>query len=326
MTKRLSSIAQCLVFLLAGAVAAQAFAQGYPTKPIRVVVPMPAGGAVDTLARTLGGHLTESLGKPVVVDNKPGANGNIGADFVAKSPPDGYTLMIPDMGTLTVGPALYPALPFDPINDFVPIAMLITSPYGFAVYPELPVSTIKELIAHAKNNPGKLNYAHLGNGSASHLAGVELASRAGAAWTYIPYKGGAQALPDVAAGNSQVLGIGMLSTIQFVRSGRLRLLAVSSRERLSFMPDVPTVIEAGYPGYVAALWGALFGPKGTPREIVTRLNAESVRIMSTPEMKKRLAEQATEVTVSTPEELGRFVADEKAKYAKIVKESGIKLD
>ena len=312
--------------LLGSLLASHAVAQGYPNKPIRVVVPMVAGGAVDILARLLGLHLGDALGKPVLVENKPGANGNIGADFVAKAPADGYTLLIPDMGTLTVGPAIYTSLPFDPLNDFVPVTLLISSPYGFAVHPGLPVNSIAELIAYAKAHPGKVNYAHLGNGSASHLAGIELATRAGVTWTYIPYKGGAQALPDVAAGNADIVGIGMLSTVQFVRSGRLRLLAVSSRERLSFLPEVPTVIEAGYPGYIAALWSGLFAPRGTPREIIARLHAETLRIMSMPEIKKRLAEQATEVITSSPEELGRFVADEKAKWAKIVKDAGIKAE
>jgi tripartite-type tricarboxylate transporter receptor subunit TctC len=204
--------------------------------------------------------------------------------------------------------------------------MLITSPYGVAVHPGLPIHSMAELIAYAKANPGKLNYAHLGNGSASHLAGIELAQRAGVSWTYVPYKGGAQALPDVAAGNSHVLAIGMLSTIQFVRNNRLRLLAVSSKERLSFLPDAPTVSESGYPGFIAALNSALFAPKGTPKEVVDKLHAETHRIMSMPEVKKRLAEQATEVTLSTPDELARFVAEERAKWTRVVKTAGVKVE
>jgi len=171
-----------------------------------------------------------------------------------------------------------------------------------------------------------VRYAHLGDGSASHLAAVELAEKAGVSWNLIPYKGGAQALPAVASGEAEVLAIGMLSTIQFTRTGRLKLLAVTSRDRLSFLPEAPTMIELGYPGFVAALWSGLFAPKGTPKEIVTKLNAECVRIMSSGDMKKRMAEQATEVTTSTPEELGRFVAEEKAKWAKVVKKAGVKLN
>ena len=316
--------AGCIAAL--GAMPGTAAADSYPSKPVKVVVPMAAGGAVDTLARLLGNQLSEALGKPVLVENKPGANGSIGADFVAKAQPDGYTLLIPDMGTLTVGPAVNTDLPFDSVRDFVPITMLITSPYGVAVHPGLPIHSMAELIAYAKANPGKLNYAHLGNGSASHLAGIDLASRAGVSWTYVPYKGGAQALPDVAAGNSHVLAIGMLSTIAFVKNNRLRLLAVSASERLSFLPEVPTVSESGYPGFIAALNSGLFAPKGTPKEVVERLRADTHRIMATPDMKKRLAEQATEVTLSTPEELGRFVADERAKWTRVVKTSGVKVE
>ena len=324
--RRIAQIVTCVsACMLAAAAAAQADPRDYPNKPIRVVVPMVAGGAVDILARLLGRELSDSLGKPIVVENRGGANGNIGTAIVAKATPDGYTLLIPDMGTLTVGPIVYSSLPFDPIKDFAPITMLISSPYGLATHPGLPVSSVKELIAYARSNPGKVNYAHLGDGSASHLAAVELAQRAGVTWNLIPYKGGAQALPAVASGEAQVLAIGMLSTIQFTRTGRLRLLAVTSRERVSFLPEAPTMIESGYPGFVAALWSGLFAPAGTPREIVKKLHAETVRIMSTPDMKKRLAEQATEVVTSTPEELGRFVAEEKAKFAKVVKTAGLKL-
>lgn len=313
------------VCMLAAAAAAQADPRDYPNKPIRVIVPMVAGGAVDILARLLGRELSDSLGKPIVVENRGGANGNIGTAIVAKATPDGYTLLIPDMGTLTVGPIVYSSLPFDPIKDFAPITLLISSPYGLATHPGLPVSSVKELIAYARSNPGKVNYAHLGDGSASHLAAVDLAQRAGVTWNLIPYKGGAQALPAVASGEAQVLAIGMLSTIQFTRTGRLRLLALTSRERVSFLPEVPTIIESGYPGFVAALWSGLFAPKRTPKEIIAKLHAESVRIMTTPDMKKRMVEQATEVMTSTPEELGRFVAEETAKWSKVVKSAGLKL-
>src|SRR5262245_35259491 len=323
----IAGLAACLIACTSGATAAAAQAKAqYPDKPIRVVVPMVAGGAVDPLARLLGRELTDSLGKPIVVENRAGANGNIGAEIVAKATPDGYTLLIPDMGTLTVGPSVYTSLPFDPIKDFAPITLLISSPYGLATFPGLPVASVKELIAYARSNPGKVRYAHLGDGSASHLAAVELAEKAGVSWNFIPYKGGAQALPAVASGEAEVLAIGMLSTIQFTRTGRLKLLAVTSRDRLSFLPEAPTMIESGYPGFIAALWSGLFAPKGTPKEIIAKLHTESVRIMSAGDMKKRMAEQATEVMTSTPEELGRFVADEKAKWAKVVKKAGVKLN
>ncbi len=289
----------------------QAGAQAYPNKPVKVIVPMAAGGAVDTLARLLSIHLGEALGQAIVVDNKPGANGIIGSDMVAKAPADGYTLLMPDLGTLTVGPATTPHMPFDAVQDFAPVTMLVFAPYGYAINADLPVKSIAELVAYAKANPGKLNFATLGPGSASHLAGIDFAMRAGISWTYIPYKGGGQALPDVVAGNSHVIGISLTST---------------SRERLSFLPDVPTIAESGYPGFEAAFWSALLAPKGTPRPVIEKLRAETARVMAMPEITKRLAEQATEVRLSTPEELTRFVASENAKYKAIVKSAGIKFE
>ena len=302
-----------------------AVAQEYPDRSVKVVVPMSPGGAVDTLARLLTHHLTAGLGKPVIVENKPGANGIIGSDLVAKSPGDGYTLLMPDLGTLTIGPATTPRMPFDAVNDFAPVTMVAYAPYGLAVHPGLPVNTLQELVAYAKSNPGKINYATLGIGSASHLAGIDLAMRAGVDWTYVPYKGGGQALPDVAAGIAHVIAISLTSTLPFVKSGRLRLLAVSSKERLSFLPDVPTIHES-YPGFEAAFYSAVLAPRGTPKPVIEKLRTETVKVMSMPEVKARLAEQATVVMLSTPDELTRFVASENAKYKAIVKASGVKFD
>jgi tripartite-type tricarboxylate transporter receptor subunit TctC len=233
---------------------------------------------------------------------------------------------MPDLGTLTVGPAVTPNMPFDAVNDFAPVTMLAYAPYGYAVNPDLPVRSMAELVAYARANPGKLNFATLGTGSSSHLAGVDLATRAGISWTYVPYKGGGQALPDVASGNAHIIGISLTSTLPFVKSGRLRLLAVSSRERLPFLPDVPTVAESGFPGFEAAFWSALLAPKNTPRPVIAKLRAEAARVMSLPEVKERLAEQATIVTLSTPEELTRFLVDENAKYKALVKTNNIKIE
>ncbi len=314
--------------LAAGLIActALASAQSWPSRPVKMIVPFAAGGATDTVARQLGARLQEVLGQSFIVENRTGANGNIGSDFVAKAPADGYTLLVADLGTFTSGPAVYPNLPFDPLNDFKPITMLVGSPYGLAVNPALPANTVAELISYARANPGKFNYAMLGNGSASHLAGIELGARANLAFTFVPYKGGAPALTDVAAGQAQALGIAMLSTYPFVRAGKLRLVGVMSRERLSFLPDVPTVAESGFPGFVAGQWQAFYGPKGLPNDIADRLRAETSRFLNTPEMKKRFADQGGEVATGTAEELARFVGDEKAKFARLVKEHNIKLD
>jgi tripartite-type tricarboxylate transporter receptor subunit TctC len=301
-------------------------AQTYPYKPVKVVVAFSAGGATDTFARQLATRLQEVMGQPFIVENKVGANGNIGSDFVAKAAPDGYTLLLQDLGTFTSGPALYPNLPFDPLKDFTPITLLIGSPYGLAVTPSLPVNSVPELITYAKENPKLFNYAMLGNGSASHLAGLELSSRANTPFTFVAYKGGAPALTDVVAGQAQALAIAMLSTYPFVKSGKLKLLAVTSKERLSFLPDVPTVAESGFPGFIAGQWQALYAPKGLPKDIIEKLRAESVKYVNSPEVKKRLADQGAVVIASTPDELGKFVAEEKMKFAKFVKDHNIKAD
>jgi tripartite-type tricarboxylate transporter receptor subunit TctC len=307
-------------------IAATAAAQGYPSKPVRIVVPVPPGGATDPVARQLGAKLQEALGQPFIVENRAGANGNIGAEFVAKAAPDGYTLLVIDLGTFTSGPAVYPNLPFDPLTDFAPIMMLVRSPYGLSITPSLPVNSVKELIAYAKAHPGKFNYAMLGSGSASHLAAVEFGSRANVSFIFVPYKGGAPALTDVAAGQAQALSIAMLSMYPFVLSGKLKLLAVMSKERLSFLPGVPTVAESGFPGFAAEQWQAFYGPKRLPQDIVDRLRNEATRFLSSPDIKKRFAEQGAEVVAGRPEELARFVAEEKAKFERIVKEHDIKVE
>jgi tripartite-type tricarboxylate transporter receptor subunit TctC len=308
------------------ALALTAGAQAWPSKPVRMIVPFAAGGATDVVARQLAAHLQQALGQSFIVENRTGANGNIGADFVAKAAPDGYTILVADLGTFTSGPAVTPNLPFDPLGDFAPITMLVGSPYGLAINPSVPASNVRELLAYAKANPDKFNYAMLGSGSASHLAGIELGARASVAFTFVPYKGGAPALTDVAAGQAQALGIAMLSTYPFVKSGKLRLVGVMSRERISFLPDVPTVAESGFPGFVAGQWQALYGPRGLPKEIIEKLRAESIRFFNAPEVKKRFAEQGAEVATGTPEELARFVSDEKTKFTRLVKEHNIKVE
>jgi len=301
-------------------------AQTYPSKSVRLVVPYAAGGATDGVARLLAVRLQEVMGQTFIVDNRAGANGNIGSDFVAKSPADGYTLLVADLGTFTSGAAVYPNLPFDPLNDFTPITMLLSSPYGLAITPSLPVNNVKELLTYAKANPGKFNYAMLGNGSASHLAGIELGALAGVPMTFVPYKGGSPALTDVAGGQAQALSIAMLSTYPIAKSGKIKLIGVMSRERLSFLPDIPTVAESGFPGFVAGQWLALYGPKSLPKDIIDKLRAEVIKFLSLVEIKKRFAEQGAEIITSTPEELSRFVSDEKAKFVRLVKEHNVKVD
>jgi tripartite-type tricarboxylate transporter receptor subunit TctC len=317
---------RCLAAFLIGAMATSLPAQAqYPGKPLRIVVPFAAGGTSDILARAIGPKLTEAWGQPVIVENRTGANGNVGADFVAKSAPDGTTMLLSDVGALAINPSVYPDMPFDPARDFSPIVMVSYSPHVLAVHPSLPVKDVKELIAYAKANPGKLNFANSGTGGAPHLAGVEFAARTGVQWTYIPYKGGSAAVTDVIAGNANVLFNGMLATYPSVKAGRLKGLAVSSARRVPSAPELPTVAET-LPGFETGSWQGILAASRTPPEIVAKLNAELTRILNTEDMKAFLAKQGTEVRAGTPEALGSFIASEKARWAKVVKEAGIKAD
>lgn len=306
------------------ALAAQA--QSYPSKPIRLIVPYAAGGTSDILARQLGPKLTEAWAQPVVVENKTGANGNVGADFVAKSAPDGYTLLLTDLGGLVISASVYPQLPFNPAQDFTPVVMVSYSPHVLAVHPAVQVKDVKELIAMAKANPDKLNFAISGIGGAPQLAGIEFAQRTGVKWTYIPYKGGADAVTAVVAGQAQVLFNGMLATWPSVTGGRLKALAISSAKRVPSAPDTPTVAEQGLPGFETGSYQGVVGPKGIPRDVTAKLNSELSRVLNSAEMVERFAKQGTEVRTGTPESLGAWMNTEQAKWAKVVKDSGAKFD
>ena len=320
---RNAGIASLVAAALFAAVPAQA--QQYPGKPIRIVVPFAPGGPSDILARAIGPHLTTAWGQPVIVENRTGANGNVGADYVAKSAPDGYTMLLSDVGALSINPSVYASMPFDPVKDFSPVIMISYSPHVLAVNPSLPVHSVQELVAYAKANPGKLNFANSGTGGAPHLAGVEFAQRTGVQWTYIPYKGGSQAVTDVIAGNANVLFNGMLATYPSVKGGRLRGLAVSGAQRVPSAPELPTIAET-LPGFVTGSYQGLLAAAGTPGETVAKLNAELTRILTTQEMKEFLAKQGTEVRTGPPEALGAFIANEKTRWAKVVKEAGIKAE
>ena len=315
-----------LLALFASLLLSLAHAQPYPSKPIRIIVPYAAGGTSDILARQIGPKLTEAWGQPVIVENKPGANGNVGADFVAKSAPDAYTLLLTDVGGLVISASVYPKLPFDPSKDFSPVVMVSYSPHVLAVHPSVPAASVKELIALAKANPGKLNFAISGIGGAPQLAGIEFAQRTGVNWTYIPYKGGSDAVAAVAGGQADVLFNGMLATWPTVQGGRLKALAISSAQRVPSAPDTPTVAEQGLPGFETGSFQGVVGPAGLPRESVTRLNAELVKVLNSPEMKERFAKQGTDVRAGTPESLGQWLRTEQAKWARVVKESGAKFD
>jgi tripartite-type tricarboxylate transporter receptor subunit TctC len=315
-----------LVALLAAALTSVALAQAWPTKPVRFIVPYPPGGTSDILARTISEKLAAALGQPVLVENMPGANGNLGADYVAKAAPDGYTFLLADIGAIAISPSVYASLPFDPVKNFTPVTMVAYSPHILVVHPSVPAKSVAELVAPAKSKPGKHNYAASSTGSAPHLAGVEFAQRANIDWSYIPYKGGAQAVTDVVGGQADLLFNGMLATYPNVKGGKLRILAVSSANRLASIPDVPTVAESGFPGFETGSWQGILAPPGTPPEIVAKLGGEVQKILATPEMKEKLAAQGADVRVTTGAELGAFIAKERDRWAKVVKEAGIKAE
>jgi tripartite-type tricarboxylate transporter receptor subunit TctC len=317
---------KALIALVASLFLSFAHAQPYPNKPMRIIVPYAAGGTSDILARQIGPKLTEAWGQPIIVENKPGANGNVGADFVAKSAPDGYTLLLTDLGGLVISASVYPKLPFNPARDFTPVVMVSYSPHVLAVNPAVQVKDVKELIAMAKAYPGKLNFAVSGIGGAPHLAGIEFAQRMGLDWIYIPYKGGADAITGVVGGQAHVLFNGMLATWPHVTGGRLKALAISSAQRVPAAPDMPTVAEQGLPGFETGSYQGVVGPKGIPREVTAKLNSELTKILNAAEMKERFAKQGTEVRTGTSDNLGAWMSAEQAKWAKVVKESGARFD
>jgi len=323
MKRLIQRIAATATLLTAATLAS---AQAWPSKPIKIIVPYPPGGTSDILARAVGQKLQEQWGQAIVVENKPGATGNIGADFVAKSPPDGYTVLLADIGSLAIAPSVVATLPFDPVKDFAPVIMVAYSPHLLVVHPSVPAKDAKELVALAKAKPDSLNFAVSGIGGANHLAGIEFAQRAGIKWAYIPYKGGSQALTDMVGGQSQVMFNGMLATYPFVKDGKLKALAISSAKRFSAVPDIPTVAELGMPGFETGSWQGIVAPAATPPEIVRKYHATVTAILATPEMKERLDKAGAEVMPMSPEQFGGFIRAERDRWAKVVKESGAKFD
>jgi tripartite-type tricarboxylate transporter receptor subunit TctC len=301
-------------------------AQGYPVKPIRIIVPFPPGGIADLFARVIGQKFSEAWGQPGVVENRPGAGGNIGAELVAKSPPDGYTLVTGSIGTHAVNVSIFRKLAYDPIRDFVPVALIMEAEGLLVLHPSVPVKSVKELIALAKARPGQIAYASAGHGTASHLAGELFKSMAKVDMVHVPYKGNVPALTDLIAGQTSLLFATMPTALPHVQSGRLKALAVASTARSPAAPQLPTIAEAALPGYAVTNWIGFFAPAGTPRDVVTRLNAEVVRTMQAPEIQKRLATEGAKFSPWTPDQFAAFVKAEMTKWAKVVKEAGIRVD
>src|SRR5574343_721142 len=301
-----------------------AVAQSYPAKPIKIVVPFPAGGTSDVLARLIGQKMTESWGQPVVVENKPGSSGNLGADAVAKSAADGYTLVLMDVGNLAISPALY-RLPFSVEKDFAPVAMVGYSPHLLVVSNHIPVNTTAELIAYAKTQKGKLNFAAAaGTGSVTHLAGVVFAQRSGIEWGYVPYKGGAQAMTDLIGGQVDVTFNGMVATYPHLKGDKINLIALSSTKRHDELSNVPTVAET-LPGFLTGSWQGLLAPAGTPKAVVDKLNAEVLRITALPDVRERLTTLGAEPSRMSPTDFAHWLRAEIPAMAKIVKDEKITL-
>ena len=304
---------------------APALAQGdWPSKPIRIVVPYPPGGSSDIIARSISQPLSVALGQPVIVENKPGANGNLGADYVAKSAPDGYTLLLCDVGALAISPSVYTKLSFDPSKDLRGVTMLAYSPHLLVVHPSVKADNLKDLVALSRTSD--LNFAVTATGSAPHLAGVALQRAVNAKWTYVPYKGGVQAIQDTVAGQTQVLMNGMLATLPQVQNGKLKVLAVSKATRMPLIGNVPTIAEQGVPGFESGTWQGVRVAKGTPDAVIARLNKELISIIRSADIRSRLAGQGAEVVTMTPAEEEQFFNKERARWARVVKDADIRLD
>src|SRR5215471_19338991 len=321
--RRIGSAVAVFALILVDLALAQAPA--YPTRPVRIVVPFSPGGAVDGPTRLIADGLGKRLGQGVIVENKPGAGATIGADIVAKSPADGYTLLLASQ-TNAISATLYSNLSYDPVEDFAPISLIGREPGVVVVHPSLPVRSIQELISYVKAHPGEVDYASSGNGSGQHLFAALLCSMTGMKMNHVPYRGSGQATTDLLAGQVQVAIPGLAGMLGHIKTGKLRALAVTGATRAPQLPDVPTVIEAGVPGYEAYVWMGLLAPKGTPAPIVARLQREAVAALATSEVQNYMASASIEVVGSTPAEFGAFFHAEKDRWAKIIRETGAKVD
>ena len=309
------------------AMSVSASAQDYPVRPIRIIVPFTAGAGVDIVARAVGASLTEAWKQSMVIDNRPGAGGTIAGELVARANPDGYTLMLGNVSTLAIAPALNPKLSYHPLRDFAPITLITNSENVLVLHASVPATTVKELIAYAKANPRKLNYGSSGNGTSSHLGGAMFASMAGVEMTHVPYKGSGPMLTDLLAGQLQLSFSSVPTALPHIKSGRLRALAVTLLARSATLPDLPTVQEAaGLKGFEISLWQGIVAPAATPRAIVLKLNQQIAASLRTPDLKNKLTAQGMEVVGNSPEQFAAYIRDEIEKWTRVVKSSGARSD
>jgi tripartite-type tricarboxylate transporter receptor subunit TctC len=312
--------------MVAGTAVAQAPVAGYPAKPIRLVVPFPPGGSTDTVARVLAPRLAERLGQPVIVDNRPGAGGSLGVEAVAKSPPDGYTIVLGAAGGLAINPSLAKSPGYDPVKDLAPITLVGSSPFLMVTDPALGLASARDVVAAAKAQPGRLTYASGGNGTAMHLSGELFKQMTGTDIVHVPYKGSGPAVAAAAGGQTSIAFADITSALALLRGGKVKAVGVLSRERSSLAPDVPTLAESGVPGFESVGWFGLAAPAGTPPAIIALLNRETVAAMQLPDTRERMTALALEPWPSTPEEFAAFIRSETAKWARVIKESGAKAE
>jgi tripartite-type tricarboxylate transporter receptor subunit TctC len=328
--KHMNRVLKIVLMIAAGASPAlhnsAVFAQAFPAKSVRVIVPFAAGGTTDIVTRILAQRLTESWGQQLIVDNRPGAGGNIGSELVAKSPADGYTILMATVATHGINASLYRKIPYDPIKDFMPITLVASTPSVLMLNPAVPANSVKELIALAKARPGQLNFGSPGNGSSHHLAGELFDSMAGVKMTHVPYKGTAAALIDVMAGQIQLTFDTLPSAMPYVKGGKLKAIAVTSAKRTRSLSDLPTVSEAGVPGYEVTSWYGALAPAGTPPDVVKTLNADFVRTIRIPEVSEKMIEAGADPVANTPEQFAGFIRSELKKWAKVVQDSGARVD
>jgi tripartite-type tricarboxylate transporter receptor subunit TctC len=322
-------MSRSLVFaaaLAASLIPAAVLGQAYPSKPIRLIVPFAAGGGNDNVARLVGKRLSDSLGQQLVIDNRPGAGGVLGAELAAKAAPDGYTLFLGGVASHAVNPNLNDRLPYDPIRDFAPVVLLASAPLVLVVHPSVPADSVKAFVALARSKPGQLNYASNGNGSSSHLAAVMFDSMTGVDMVHVPYKGLSPALADLLSGRVQVMFSSVVAILPHIKAEKLRGLAVTGSRRLPSMPNLPTIAESGLPGYEASSWYGVLAPAGTPREIVARLNSELVKVLDQPEVRGSLLAEGAEPIGGTPEQFAAHIRSEKERLGKLIREAKIRLE
>ncbi len=315
-----------LLAAVCAGITAPAGAQSYPTKAVRIIVPFPPGAGVDIVTRAVSGKLGEALGQQLIIDNRAGAGGIVGAEVAAKAPADGYTLFMGTAGILTVIPHMHSKAPYSVERDFIPVSLVASVPSMLVVHPSLPVKSVKELIALARAKPGALNYASTGNGTLPHLAAEFFKAQAKINMVHVAYKGSAPATTDLLSGQVEVFFGNVLSVIEQVRGGRLRALAVTSLQRQAVAPDVPTMVESGFPGFEAGTWFGLLAPAGTPRDIIARLHTEVAKTVRLPDVQKQLAGQGATTIGNTPEQFAAYIKTESAKWAKVLAASGVRAD